>query len=168
MTSLLRIALVRHGETVGESRVRYFGSTDVPLSREGRVQALAARHAIPGDRWDDVVSSTLARAWQTARIVARGRPVALEHDFREICFGRWEGLTREEIAARDPELYAEWQQKGIDFDYPDGGSKFCVFVRINADDLCISREGFHPNGTGTTAYADLLKRKLTEIGYQGS
>ena len=55
-----------------------------------------------------------------------------------------------------------------DFDYPDGGSKFCVFVRINADDLCISREGFHPNGTGTTAYADLLKRKLTEIGYQGS
>ena len=120
MNRVLRIALVRHGETVGNSRVRYFGSTDVPLSREGRRQALAARLAIPGDHWDRVVSSTLSRAWQTALVVSPGRAVALEHDFREIHFGRWEGLTRDEIAERDPALFEEWQKKGIDFDYPEG------------------------------------------------
>lgn len=55
-----------------------------------------------------------------------------------------------------------------DFDYEGGQDKLCIFVRINNDDQCLSREGFHPNGAGTSAYADLLKRKLTEIGYQGS
>jgi broad specificity phosphatase PhoE len=33
----------------------------------------------------------------------------VERDLREMAFGPWEGLTREEVAARDPERYAVWQ-----------------------------------------------------------
>ena len=36
MSKLRRIVLVRHGETVGNSSVRFHGSTDVALSDEGR------------------------------------------------------------------------------------------------------------------------------------
>ena len=35
------IILVRHGETVGESSIRYHGRNDVVLSRKGRSQAEA-------------------------------------------------------------------------------------------------------------------------------
>ena len=34
--TLNRILLVRHGETEGESSIRYHGSADVALSEEGR------------------------------------------------------------------------------------------------------------------------------------
>jgi broad specificity phosphatase PhoE len=120
MQRLSRIVLVRHGETVGESSIRFYGATDVPLCDVGRAQARQARRAIPGEGWDRVVSSSLSRAWQTACIVAPGRPVLLEADFREIDFGRWEGLTKEEIAVRDPILYEDWQSGRVGFEFPEG------------------------------------------------
>lgn len=118
--SLSRIVLVRHGETVGESSIRFHGATDVALSSEGREQAQAARVLIPGEGFGLVASSTLSRAWQTAQIVAPRRPVRLLAEFSEIDFGRWEGLTREEIAERDPILYEDWQTKRPGFEFPEG------------------------------------------------
>jgi broad specificity phosphatase PhoE len=120
MPRLSRIVLVRHGETDGESSIRFHGANDVALNAAGRAQARAARRQVPGDLWDLVVSSSLSRAWQTAHIVAPGRPVRLEPDFREIHFGRWEGLTRDEIAARDPILFEDWQSRAPGFEFPDG------------------------------------------------
>jgi broad specificity phosphatase PhoE len=118
--SLSRIVLVRHGETVGESSVRFHGATDVELSVEGRAQARAARGRIPGEGFGLLVASSLSRAWQTANIIAPGRAVRLEPGFREIDFGRWEGLTREEIAERDPILYEDWQAHRSGFEFPEG------------------------------------------------
>jgi broad specificity phosphatase PhoE len=120
MQLLSRLVLVRHGETEGESSIRFHGITDVALNDLGRAQAREARKQVPGDRWDLVVTSSLCRAWQTALIIAPGRKVRLEADFREIDFGRWEGLTKEEIAARDPILYQDWQGKVSGFEFPDG------------------------------------------------
>jgi broad specificity phosphatase PhoE len=127
---LSRIVLIRHGETLGESSIRYHGATDVALSREGVAQAHAARRAIPGDGFDRIVSSTLMRAWQTALVVARGRAVQLEPDFREVHFGRWEGLTREEIAARDPILYEDWQAAPLTFGFPEGEERASFRARV--------------------------------------
>jgi broad specificity phosphatase PhoE len=67
-----------------------------------------------------VVSSPLRRAWRSAWIAGRGAPVRLEADFREIHFGRWEGLTREEIQAADPVLYEDWQNRTASFEFPGG------------------------------------------------
>jgi broad specificity phosphatase PhoE len=117
---LRRLVLVRHGETAGQSSIRYYGATDVPLSNEGRAQAHALRLEIPDDSIDAVWSSTLCRAWESARIIAPTHAVHLERDFREVHFGRWEGLTREEIEAVDPDLYAAWKARKPDFAYPEG------------------------------------------------
>ena len=38
-----RLCIVRHGETAGQSSIRYYGSTDVPLSRLGEEQMRRAR-----------------------------------------------------------------------------------------------------------------------------
>jgi len=120
MSKLRRIVLVRHGETVGNSRVRFHGSNDVALSDEGRAQMRQAAFRLRSENFELVVASSLQRSWEAARIVSGGAPVRLEADLREVHFGRWEGLTKEEIEASDPILYADWQG-GVDgFAYPSG------------------------------------------------
>ena len=130
MQGLSRLVLVRHGETVGQSSVRFYGRTDVALSDLGREQARRARAAIPGEGFDLVVASSLRRAWQMARIVAPGRSVRLEADFREIDFGCWEGLTKDEIAARDPVLHADWQARVPGFEFPGGEPRARFQARV--------------------------------------
>jgi broad specificity phosphatase PhoE len=117
---LERLILVRHGETEGQSSIRYFGATDIPLSELGREQVRRARELVAGQAFEVVWASSLSRAAESARILAPGHAIRLEADFREVHFGRWEGLTREEIAARDPELFAVWQRDLARFDYPGG------------------------------------------------
>ena len=117
-----KLILVRHGDTLGESSVRYHGRNDVALSEVGREQMRGAAHGIDGLEIDLVVASSLSRARESAAIAAPGLKIALEDDFREVHFGRWEGLTAAEIEALDPELFSQWQ--GADgrrgFDYPEG------------------------------------------------
>jgi broad specificity phosphatase PhoE len=120
MSPLRRIVMIRHGETDGNSSVRFHGAADVDLSAPGREQMRAAAARLGGEVVDLVVASPLRRAWRSAWIVARGRPVRLEPDFREIHFGRWEGLSAEEIRASDPILYEDWQAGKPGFEYPGG------------------------------------------------
>jgi len=120
MSRLRRIVMVRHGETDGNSSVRFHGAADVDLSAQGREQMRAAAARLQGEIVDLVVASPLRRAWRSAWIVARGRPVRLEPDFREIHFGRWEGMSAEEIRASDPVLYEDWQTGKPGFEYPGG------------------------------------------------
>jgi broad specificity phosphatase PhoE len=127
---LRRIILVRHGETAGQSSIRYYGVTDVPLSDLGREQVRAARDEISLETCEAVWASTLCRSWESARILAPGRPVHLESDFREIDFGDWEGLTAEEIASRDSEGYARWQAGPLEFTFPGGETREAFRLRI--------------------------------------
>ncbi len=121
MPRLDRLLLVRHGETLGNSSVRFHGRGDVALSDTGRAQMRALRDALVGEWFDLVVASPLRRSWESARIVCGGAaPVRVEDDFREIDFGRWEGLSAEEIEAADPILYRDWQDGAPGFAFPGG------------------------------------------------
>lgn len=125
-----QILLIRHGETDGASSIRYFGSTDVGLSEEGREQMARIGAQLASRRVDLWVASNLRRSWQAAGILARGALVRIEPDFREVHFGQWEGLTREEIAARDPVAYEDWQAGREGFEYPAGESRAAFRARI--------------------------------------
>ena len=127
---LERLILVRHGETEGQSSIRYSGATDIPLSELGREQVRRARALVASQDFEVVWASSLSRAAESARILVPGQTIRLEADFREVHFGRWEGLTREEIAARDPELFAVWQRDLAGFDYPGGERRSDFRVRI--------------------------------------
>jgi broad specificity phosphatase PhoE len=130
MTRLRRILLVRHGETDGESSIRFHGSTDVGLSDEGREQVERAGRQVRRQPIDLVVASPLRRSWRAAWIAGGGRPVRLESDFREVDFGRWEGLTMEEIRIRDPILCQDWLSGAEGFGYPEGESRDELRARV--------------------------------------
>ena len=130
MSRLRRIVLLRHGDTVGESRIRFHGSGDVALSEAGRQQAREVAHELRTEVFDLVVASTLQRSWESARIVTGGAQVRLEPDFREVHFGRWEGMTAEEIQTSDPVLYEDWMSSAEGFEYPSGESRAAFHARV--------------------------------------
>ncbi len=101
--------LARHGETDWNAAGRWQGQTDVPLNERGRAQARALALSLRSAGIAAVASSDLLRARVTAELVAEGLGLALGHvdpALRERRFGCFEGLTREEVAARHPEAWA--------------------------------------------------------------
>lgn len=132
MSNLRRIVLLRHGDTVGNSHERYHGSADVALSDEGRRQMRDAAHGLSREVFELVVASPLQRSWESAWIVGGGSPVRIEEGFREIHFGRWEGLTAEEIQALDPVAYQDWQARKPGFEFPSGERRADFRARVAA------------------------------------
>jgi broad specificity phosphatase PhoE len=92
------LLLARHGETDWNAEGRLQGHTDRPLNEHGRRQAAALAARLARERIDAVVASDLARARETAEIVAErlGLRVTLDPDLRERDWGTWEGLTASE------------------------------------------------------------------------
>jgi broad specificity phosphatase PhoE len=130
MSGLRRIVLIRHGETVGNSSERLHGSADLALSAAGIEQMRRVAASLRTEVFELVVASTLRRSWEGAQIVSGGAPIRLEHDFREIHFGRWEGLTKSEIEASDPIAYRDWQARKGGFEFPGGEPRAQFRARV--------------------------------------
>lgn len=109
-----RLILWRHGRTEWNAAGRFQGRMDPPLDEVGRRQAVeAAPHLIASAALDAetvVVSSDLERAADTAAALTGllGAQVLLDPRLREHGMGTWEGLTRDEVADRYPDQYADW------------------------------------------------------------
>ncbi|MCA9513145.1 MAG: histidine phosphatase family protein [Myxococcota bacterium] len=138
-----RLALVRHGETDGESSVRYHGSTDVALSDAGRAQMRAARRRLPDQGFDLAIASPLQRSWQATRILFPHAPIEIVEELREIDFGEWEGLTAEEIAAQDPPGFRHWQERSDDFAFPGGEHRAAFRARVSRGLARVAARGLH-------------------------
>jgi broad specificity phosphatase PhoE len=139
--------LARHGETPWNNEGRWQGHTDVALSDRGREQAMALGARVRDKGIAHVCSSDLSRAKETAEIVARQiglAGVVVDPDLRERAFGVFEGLTREECAARHPEVWADYERdRRI---YPPGAEAHeHVLARMSA---AVRRAALAPAGDG--------------------
>jgi probable phosphoglycerate mutase len=107
-----RVFLVRHGATALTAEDRFAGSTDVPLSDDGRRQAASLAERLKGETIDAVYASPLLRTMETARIVAapHGMVPVPEPALREIAYGHWEGLTRSEVETAFAAEYSIWEE----------------------------------------------------------
>lgn len=128
------LILVRHGETVGQSSVRLYGATDVALSATGVAQIEAVAASLRVEPLAAVLASPLQRSRVAAEIVAAAqtRPPAVTTvaEFTEVDFGSWEGLTFDEVAARDPEGLRRFHAEGLDFTYPGGEQRRHLWERV--------------------------------------
>jgi broad specificity phosphatase PhoE len=136
MNSDATIVLVRHGETEGQSSIRYYGRTDVPLSDLGRAQMVAVRDALRnrhGHReFARVFASPMRRAVEGAQLIASESAIVTIDEFIEVDFGLFEGLTADEIRERYPDEFARWSRDRLDpkFTYPGGESRAAFAARV--------------------------------------
>lgn len=124
--------LVRHGETMWNREGRYQGHRDVPLSEAGREQARRLAERLRGVRFDRAYSSDLVRCMETARILLAARDLEATPDprLREMSYGRWEGLTLEEVSRRHPEEAAAYRRDGVGTRIAEGESLQDVAARV--------------------------------------
>ena len=130
------IWLMRHGSLPEEFDGQLIGSRDVPLSEQGRDEAIAAAQLIArlGD-FEHVWCSPQLRARQTAELalsMAQLANMELLPELCEMCFGELEGLTGDEVAASHPDAYAAWSGDNLDFTFPGGESLRDLAERVAA------------------------------------
>ena len=129
-----RLWLVRHGETEGQSSIRFHGRNDVRLSDLGRAQIRALAPLLAGVEFARVVHSPLLRAAESAAILATacGVPTArvqAEERLREISFGACEGMTEAEIEAAFPDFWRSYRGGGTDT-FPAGEPRPTFVARV--------------------------------------
>lgn len=119
-----RLVLIRHGQTEWNAAGRLQGAIDVPLSERGRWQAQRVAERLREEPFAAVVSSDLARAWQTAAPLAEalGLPVQPEPRLRERAYGIFEGERYADLAERYPTEWAAHLARDPDWVIPGGES----------------------------------------------
>lgn len=129
-----RFTLVRHAQSTWNAAGRWQGQADPPLSPRGREQASAVAARLAGCAFDRLVCSDLQRARGTAGVIGEvlGLVPDVRDDLRELDIGAWSGLTREEIAARDPRLLALFDGADPDVRPPGGETRRELRARVRA------------------------------------
>ncbi|MCS6927623.1 MAG: histidine phosphatase family protein [Candidatus Binatia bacterium] len=118
----LIVYLIRHGETIWNREGRCQGVTDVPLTGRGYRQAQALAELLREEAVSVILSSPLARARETAELIARphGLRVTLRDELQEWNQGEMEGLTGPQLLQRHETFFTRWLQDPADTAPPGG------------------------------------------------
>jgi probable phosphoglycerate mutase len=127
------IYLIRHGETPMRSKAHYNAekrTADPPLTEKGVEQARLLSQRLADVPFDRIVSSDLARAVKTARILAENQSCKVETDprLREIDMG----ALYQRVWADFPAERAEFLKHERDVPYPGGECGADVWRRASA------------------------------------
>jgi broad specificity phosphatase PhoE len=145
--SATTVCLVRHGSVVGAETRRFIGHLDVPLSPLGIAQIDALSCRLRGVTFDGIYCSDLERTRHSAEILAAPHHLTPIRDpaLREFAMGEWDGLTAEQIRARDARAFEAWMADVGRFQFPGGESLPDLIARaVPAFDALVAR---HAGGT---------------------
>lgn len=112
----MKVMLIRHGKTEANEHHLYCGSTDLPLSKEGRRELAGLCYEGPNARF---ATSGMRRTEETLTLLFGDRPHTIIRDFREIDFGAFEMRGYEELK-NDP-AYQVWLTGDNEKNVPPGG-----------------------------------------------
>jgi broad specificity phosphatase PhoE len=154
---MIRLLLARHAPTDWNTKGRFQGHEDIALGDTGRSLAALLADRLGEERIDEIQTSDLRRALETARAVAdaRGLPLRLDTRLRELNFGSWQGLTYDEVRQAYPEALAAWEADSLRV-APTGGETLAQLA---------TRIGGFLGGLTTEATPD---RTVLVAGHQGS
>lgn len=120
----MKIYLIRHGQTDWNVAGKIQGKTDIPLNETGRRQAACLAKGMEHRPVAQIFSSDLIRARETARAIGDSQHVEVEtiSGLEEIGFGKWEGMTLEQIQVIFPTEYEKWCENPVMVAPPGGES----------------------------------------------
>jgi len=128
---MVKVILVRHGETDWNRKEVFRGRIDVALNQNGRKQAQALAEATREFHIDAIYSSPLSRSLETAEAVAgiHCMSVKLADGFIDFHYGDWQGLEHREVEKNFPDLYREWHESPHLVQIPGGENLYDVSRR---------------------------------------
>ena len=111
---------------------RFRGRADLSLDETGIRQAEAAALSLKNQQVTAIYSSPLKRAIQTADAIAKRLSLSVQphQGLIDIDFGSWQGLSPEEAAKQDGQLYRMWLDKPHLVCFPNGESLEIVRQRV--------------------------------------
>jgi len=96
------VYLARHGETAWTISHQHTGTTDLPLTERGEVEAVRLKERLAGMAFAAVLTSPLQRAVRTCALAGFGSEANIEPDLVEWNYGAYEGRTTADIHAERP------------------------------------------------------------------
>jgi len=153
----MRLLFARHAPTDWNGMGRYLGHSDIPLGRAGHLQAALLAQRLDAERIHEVHVSDLRRARETASAVICSRHLAMRSDsrLRELHFGEWEGLTREEVRQGSPEALTAWEADTLRTSPPGGETLAQLVDRVGAFLATLTKDA-------------ALDRTVFVVGHKGS
>lgn len=127
----MKIYLIRHGQTDWNIQGRIQGSHDIPLNEAGQRQATQLAEGMDSRPVSRIFSSTLTRAMETAQKIGSRQNVEIYPmpQLIEVEFGKWEGMTWEEIMEAYPKEYRLWALNPDEVAPPGGETQEQVIRR---------------------------------------
>ena len=115
---MTEIILARHGETEWNVSEIFRGRIDVELNDTGSKQAQLLAEYLSQKKIEAVYSSPLQRALRTAEVIARHHKleVAITPGLIDLDFGKWQGLSHQEVKDKYAKATAKIKIKDSDFD----------------------------------------------------
>jgi broad specificity phosphatase PhoE len=99
----VRVFAIRHGETAWSLSGQHTGTTDIPLTDNGRRLADRLRPALAKETFALVLVSPLQRARETCALAGLSDLALVERDLMEWNYGNYEGLTPKQIHEARPD-----------------------------------------------------------------
>ena len=121
---LLKLILVRHGQTVWNREKRAQGISDIELSEHGRSQAECLALSLRDEKIDRIISSPLKRAVETAEVINRFHqlPIHTEDGLMELNMGDFEGIALGRMSHDHEEFLKRWVDDPASVVMPGGES----------------------------------------------
>ena len=109
----MKIYVARHGQTVWNTEHRMQGWQDSDLSPKGIEDAKRLGFRMQHIKFDSIFSSPLGRAFNTAQYVRgdREKEIITIDSFKEMNFGKWEGMYDSEVKEKYPEEHHNFWKK---------------------------------------------------------
>ena len=127
------VLLIRHGLLSENAEDCFLGAADAPMSSAGeaQIQELTQRLRLRVTL-DAIYCSDLSRSRRTAELLTCGPdiPIHVRPALREIDLGDWQGLSRREVAVRQPDAYAARGRDIVNFRPPGGESFADLALRV--------------------------------------
>jgi len=121
-----RLLLLRHASHAASHQHRFLGSTDIGLALHGLIEAASIAPLIREYRPERFFCSPLRRCIETIELISPLH-VEINPDLREMDFGRWEGMTFDQIQQSDPDAVRQWAAYDPGFSFP-GGERISDFL----------------------------------------
>ena len=149
---MTEIILARHGDTEWNVTQVFRGRADIDLNQTGVKQAELLAEYLSQRQIDAIYSSPLNRAFKTAQIIATRHQLKVKTAPRliDFDFGKWQGLSHQEVKDKHKELYDLWLGHPERVHMPDGES--LDEVRNRAMDLVDEATASHKGSVVLVAH----------------